>query len=625
MRANKKLIVSLSALLVVMAAVITVVVAIFAAASQGVKTTFRVKYTAVDVSATVRANFIVGETSTPMLTEDNQSYITFRPNHPSYDASLSPNLEEIEIEASDGCVVFEYIFTNDSNSVEIAIDLDVTEFIAHNMDVSYAYSYSKIADTSNMATTSSFEPMAILGKERENEEFSTLYVYVKISISNYSNDASFEGDMRFSLTQTESVKLDFENVSGALNSLLFETRYIPINTNIEELPKLNFGDSKYYAWFEDSELTTMFAVPFKTDKDLLLYAGETSYLSFVSSDGTYTTTVIENIVDDKIYVSAPTGASFTYDKTQYKITGEQYLVVEPGKDVKVIENSATSNVVVLTEKPADIDTKLFYSAYGEYPQAYVGTELNEILKNASLTETSEKFTTDINGVTTELKVYLYDGKKYAKLENSKSYRQGKFSTGETVANDVTYFFHIEPIVATAMQKNINGTYTMMTVNILGSQKFDSSKNTWETSSIRQYLNGVFLQESGLSNIVIETTIENNVQGNFEDGSGVSTTDSIWIASAEEILTWSGVGDEVGSLKSQGSISTNSTLRIKNASDLVIATYSSVSSGSYCNYYLRSIGGTSDRISYVNTEGVVYASQRYTYTYNGFCPTFAVNL
>ena len=624
MRANKKLIVSLSALLVVMAAVITVVVAIFAAASQGVKTTFRVKYTAVDVSATVRANFIVGETSTPMLTEDNQSYITFRPNHPSYDASLSPNLEEIEIEASDGCVVFEYIFTNDSNSVEIAIDLDVTEFVAHNMDVSYAYSYSKITDTSNMATTSSFEPTAILGKERENEEFSTLYVYVKISISNYSNDASFEGDMRFSLTQTESVKLDFENVSGALNSLLFETRYIPINTNIEELPKLNFGDSKYYAWFEDSELTTMFAVPFKADKDLLLYAGETSYLSFVSTDGTYTTTVVENIVDDKIYISAPTGASFTYDKTQHKITGEKYIVVESGKNVKIIENSATSNVVVLTEKPADIDTKLFYSAYGEYPQAYVGTELNEILKNASLTETSEKFTTDINGTTTELKVYLYDGKKYAKLENSKYYRQSNFSTGETVANDVTYFFHIEPIVASAMQKNVNGTYTMMTVNILGSQKFDSSKNTWETSSIRQYLNGVFLQESGLSNIVIETTIENNVQGNFEDGSGVSTTDSIWLASAEEILTWSGVGDEVGNLKSQGSITTNSTLRIKNVSDLAIATYSSVSN-SNCNYYLRSIGGTSDRISYVNTEGVIYASQRYTYTYNGFCPTFAVNL
>ena len=63
MNSKKKLLITISALVVVFASVIAAVVAIFAAQQQGVKSTFRVTYRASNVAVSVRANVLQGATT----------------------------------------------------------------------------------------------------------------------------------------------------------------------------------------------------------------------------------------------------------------------------------------------------------------------------------------------------------------------------------------------------------------------------------------------------------------------------------------------------------------------------------------------------------------------------------
>ena len=94
--------------------------------------------------------------------------------------------------------------------------------------------------------------------------------------------------------------------------------------------------------------------------------------------------------------------------------------MQPGDTVTIYETLKTTNVnlnepvvIVNSVEPADLETKKFYAAYGEYPQTYVGNAMNEVLKNASLTETGKTYTTEIMSEVVVLNEYSYGGILYA--------------------------------------------------------------------------------------------------------------------------------------------------------------------------------------------------------------------
>ncbi len=645
MNSKKKFVITISSLVAVIAIAVVTIVAVFAARNAGVNQTLTVRYTATDVSATVRANYIVGSTTTAMLTDDGVDNLVFRPTSET-GGSLSPEADNIALDTKSHSIVFEYIFTNDSNSIDVAIDLDTTAFSTTNMNIGYAYSYSKIADTSNMPLTSSFEPMMILGEAKENGDFDTLYIYVKATVANLANDASFEGSMDFALTKATPVKLSFANVADATNSVLLQTRLIPANTNIDNLPIPTFADGKLYTWFSTDALETMVALPLNASADITIYAGLAPYSVAVSNG----VTTIENLSNEAIYVSSDSGATFSFGSSYYTKSGNEYFVVNEGQKLNVSGGSTAaqvswatpvsalpSNVNVFTDRPSDIETKLFYSAYGAYPQTFVGSSLNAMLSNAVLTATGKSYTTDINGTATTLVEYSYNGKLYAKLNGVSNYSGSgvKFSTGETVAKNQTYFFVVEPIVAKAYQKNSDGTFTMMTLEIMGSKAFnaygdeednDEYDNSWQNSDLRAYLNSSFLNESGLSEVVVSQSITNTDHYGYSPASG-NTTDNIWIASAEEILNWSGSGSSLDTLINDYYLSdSNDALRKRKPSDMALATYAYYySSNDAGYYYLRSAGGGYDSVCYVSPVVSVATSGSYLNTGNGFCPAFAINL
>lgn len=333
---------------------------------------------------------------------------------------------------------------------------------------------------------------------------------------------------------------------------------------------------------------------------------------------------------------------FSFGRRKYNFSedwlgGVKYIIVQPGQSVTLYSKNRLAQGLGIysstTTIPTDLELSKFFVAYGNYPQTYVGDALNEELKNATLTATGKTYTTDINGTSTTLVEYEYDGKKYAKLESSKAYSttingtvyKSLFNNGKEVETGETYFFEVEPIVSKMMEKNSSNNYVLMTLDVLGSSKFGTT-NQWSASEIRTYLNGNFANESGLSNIAETSTVKNNSDANnMEDGSGTDTQDKIYLPSYTELISnWY-----------------NSSYNDKNAkrqaqkSDMASATYTEVNRLNDGNIYFgaywtrtRDKGTLVDNLTLftrcVNFSGSVYFICDKAVTTTGYRPVFAVS-
>ncbi|MCM1404533.1 MAG: DUF6273 domain-containing protein, partial [Prevotella sp.] len=176
-------------------------------------------------------------------------------------------------------------------------------------------------------------------------------------------------------------------------------------------------------------------------------------------------------------------------------------------------------------------------ALGEYPQTYVGNTLNETLKNANLTPTGHTYTTDVNGATTVLAEYNYNGKKVARLTSaawtigvSGSTRHNKFSDGTEIVNGATYYFYVEPIQFDLFL--VNGQQVVAVAqNTLGSRAFGTN-NDWSQSTLRTYLQNTFATESGLQDNI--QAIQHYTTVGADDTAGTLVSDTVWLPSACEM-------------------------------------------------------------------------------------------
>lgn len=715
MKTKKKLIISVSALVAVVAIMVVAIVAILAVPNADVEQAFTVKYTATDVSATIRANTVVGSTRTALQTESGDEEIVFRPTDEEQTKTFT--ISEINLDTKSHSTVFEYIFTNDSNSVDVCVYM-MREFTNENMSVRYSFSYEQIEDVSDLSLTTTYAPMMVLGEERESGAFHTLYVYVKATVINLANNANLNGGLTFNLFQDEPVKLNFENTTTATNASLFGTWIVPKTMVTDSygyafgLPQPTFASGNY-TWYTDSALTTKLDYPFVFDEDTTIYAGTTDYTieclsEYTGFDDMFVETqflMIENTSSDKLYVKSDCVKQFYYSKnividydvahgdtidfiapTVHRLFANEYLIIAPGENVAIEYNfEALSEEFYLTgnkkifeqfgvtkTQPADISTKLFYASYGAYPQVYVGDDLNNTLRSSTttLTPTGKSYTVDMGSWTNDESIvvsfngdksgihtatlveYTYNGMTVAKLDSAKTMYDFAeagdyiFNNGKTVKDGGTYFFFVEPILTKAMQYNASGTYTVQTCDVIGSRAFTlygaeeqagNWDNSWENSDIRAYLNTIFLSESGLADVVIETTITNPDHYNTSPCDG-DTTDKIWLASLDEIVTWLGKGDQLDQIIEDYYLEgLDNDIVFPQVSDMALASYGYKwkdvidSVTLYCSaFWLRSPG---DGDSYVGFVGVDYViggavgayGDGYFNAIIGFCPAFNINL
>ena len=85
----------------------------------------------------------------------------------------------------------------------------------------------------------------------------------------------------------------------------------------------------------------------------------------------------------------------------------------------------------------------------------------------------------------------------------------------------------------------DGKVLLLKDNALGSTPFDETgKNTtWESSSVRKWLNKDFLQENFLQeeqDIILKTTVKNTPNTTYNTPAGKDTTDKLFLLSCDEV-------------------------------------------------------------------------------------------
>ncbi len=175
---KKRLAITISSLCIAVVAVICSVVAIFAAANQGVQSTFKVTYKATNVAATVSAKYTVKNESAVNL---GSLTIDAAADQTTYSSLSTEN--EIGLSAKNNEVVFQYTFTNNSSSNSIVATLaDGAD--QENVTVQYAQATSADAELTYGSS---------LGEVNIPAD-GTVYVYIKVKISNTANDAHYIAD-----------------------------------------------------------------------------------------------------------------------------------------------------------------------------------------------------------------------------------------------------------------------------------------------------------------------------------------------------------------------------------------------------------------------------------------------
>lgn len=204
----------------------------------------------------------------------------------------------------------------------------------------------------------------------------------------------------------------------------------------------------------------------------------------------------------------------------------------------------------------------YYVELGEYPQTYVGDELNSSLKvwyESSNPEVAGSYSKA--GSSSGYNTYIYtDGNIYlrvpsAALNSSSNYYDFNFENGTTkIVSGEEYWFKIEPLkwwvlnYSDVVNNNANPVVISEYVLISAMKWGTTAISSWADSDceVRSWLNQTFYNEAfdtaDKENIKF-STIANNSLTDMTEGAGESTEDNVWLLSINEIRKYFPTNDE----------------------------------------------------------------------------------
>lgn len=213
MSAKQKMTIAITALCLVAVVAIVTVIAVFAANQQTFTSQISVSYTVEDVQCTVSARYYGGKdnavtTGKDMKDPDSQKTELKFGVDLDETGTLQPEDGDVVLTSSDKFVIFEYIFKNDNEEDKaFTAELHYTG-TASNVTVRTNEKGQKLTPASDFVS----EPKTHFDTEKtvtENPNFTinaitvpaneTVYVYVRVQISNISQDASFVGGFAWTL------------------------------------------------------------------------------------------------------------------------------------------------------------------------------------------------------------------------------------------------------------------------------------------------------------------------------------------------------------------------------------------------------------------------------------------
>ena len=144
--------------------------------------------------------------------------------------------------------------------------------------------------------------------------------------------------------------------------------------------------------------------------------------------------------------------------------------------------------------------------------------------------------------------------------------------------------------------------------------------------MKTYLNGAFLNETGLADVVIETSNANYDFNGQTTAQHTTTQDKIWLPTVYDVISWSG-GDSQELVENGETFADGYCYSIK-ATDFAMATGTVAygQNGAGAGYYTRSPGSTTGGVGYIDTDrhGARYAMSVDIDTV-GFAPVFMINI
>ncbi len=306
------------------------------------------------------------------------------------------------------------------------------------------------------------------------------------------------------------------------------------------------------------------------------------------------------------------------------------------------------------EQQAPWGTTYKFVDVGQYPQDYVGNELNEELKtwykttNPSSVDSYTVYNpTGITSLASEKYITYYaytytDGKTYVRVPATNVFGSGiTYSNGETVKDNVEAWFEVQPIKWRILTQEYDGKNIsyLMSEQLLASSCFyiDSSASqasdyTKEDNYLRDYLTNKFYQDAfsstDISRIVGRDLTESDLYPlTHSEPTEVALSDQkVFAPTYNDMLSYS-FKDTTAS----------DDTRLKSPTDFAIANYTFISTsasyptidrvnGGTGSYFLCSSGSSASFAYYVDYGGGVYDYNIYVnYTLVGVCPALLFNL
>jgi len=271
---SKKKIIMLSSIIAVLSVILAGVTIslIFALNQLSINSSLVVEYNVKDVEMTISANYIIGETKTPFVTESGDETIVVDSSSETTSYSLAPK-ETITIDTNNPVIYAEYIFRNDSDNLDIETILQSTITEQNNISVQYAFSYQpvEIVKMPRLRYYDELTSKVILGREDVAAvgEY-TLYIYLKISAKDTTKAARFDGEIIWSLNQTSGAALYIDAVENEFNGQeLSPYRKVEI---VDDIPRPLMANKQFHGYYADSSYTQKLSYPFYITGNKTIYA-----------------------------------------------------------------------------------------------------------------------------------------------------------------------------------------------------------------------------------------------------------------------------------------------------------------------------------------------------------------
>ena len=215
MTTNKKLVVTVGVMAVALILALTGIIVVLVTANQRASSAVNVKYTASDVAVTLSATAYLGSNSyvfTKGGVVDGETELVLSPTVTEGSLSQTSDIASFDLTKTNTYVVFEYVFANNTDTIDVKIDQDGVPATKENINLTYTYSDTQITNFATLEDNAEFTAQLLPAYTGEE---TVKYVYIKAQIADLLYDSSLVGDFGWALSKPQDSEVNTVTLSVA--------------------------------------------------------------------------------------------------------------------------------------------------------------------------------------------------------------------------------------------------------------------------------------------------------------------------------------------------------------------------------------------------------------------------